>query len=108
MRFKEFADPKDYIPTVADAEHFVKQLQSIWPDRSENQLAPAILRNRKKAAGHAKETARRYKRMLKSSHSPSRKAGDCYADEGHPVFRLRYCERSLTLVPTRHRADHLD
>ena len=48
MRFKEFADPKDYIPTVADAEHFVKQLQRIWPDRSEDELAPAILRNGKK------------------------------------------------------------
>jgi hypothetical protein len=50
MRLKEFADLKDYTqPTVADAEHFVKQLQRIWPDRSEDELAPAILRNRKKA-----------------------------------------------------------
>jgi hypothetical protein len=49
MRLKEFANPKDYIPpTVADAEHFVKQLLRLWPDRSETELASAILRNRKK------------------------------------------------------------
>jgi hypothetical protein len=49
MRLKEFANPKDYIPpTVADAEHFVKQLLRIWSDRSEAELAPAVLRNRKK------------------------------------------------------------
>jgi hypothetical protein len=49
MRLKEFANPKNYAPpTVADAEHFVKQLQRIWPDRSEAELAPAILLNRKK------------------------------------------------------------
>jgi hypothetical protein len=49
MRLKEFANPKDYtLPTVADAEHFVKQLLRIWSDRSEAELAPAVLRNRKK------------------------------------------------------------
>jgi hypothetical protein len=49
MRLKEFANPKDYTsPTIADVEHIVKQLLRIWPDRSEAELAPAILRNRKK------------------------------------------------------------
>ena len=34
MRLIEIADPQEYIPTVAEAEDFLRQLLRIWSDRS--------------------------------------------------------------------------
>ena len=48
MRLNEFADPKEYTPTAADAEEFVQQLLFIWPDRSADELAPSTLSNRRR------------------------------------------------------------
>jgi hypothetical protein len=46
MRLSEFASPKYYAPTAADAEDFLQQLLLIWPDRPANELAPSVMRNR--------------------------------------------------------------
>jgi hypothetical protein len=45
MHLNEFADPKDYALTVADAEEFRDQLLLIWPDRAAVLLAPSTLHN---------------------------------------------------------------
>jgi hypothetical protein len=43
----EFANPKDYAPTVANAEDFLRQLLVIWPDWAADELAPSVLGSRK-------------------------------------------------------------
>jgi hypothetical protein len=43
MRFHEFADPKPYTLSAADATDLLKQLLRIWPDRSVNNLPPLVL-----------------------------------------------------------------
>jgi hypothetical protein len=47
MRLSEFASPKYYAPTVADAEGFLQQLVLTWPDQSASELAPSVLCSRK-------------------------------------------------------------
>jgi hypothetical protein len=47
MRLNEFADLKDYVPTAIDAEDFLNEILLIWPDRSADELAPSVLRNRR-------------------------------------------------------------
>jgi hypothetical protein len=47
MRLNEFADPKEYIPTVTDADDFLQQLSLIWSDRSADFLTPSLLAKRK-------------------------------------------------------------
>jgi hypothetical protein len=47
MRLNEFADPKEYTPTVADADDFLSQILLNWPDRSADDLAPSLLAKRK-------------------------------------------------------------
>jgi hypothetical protein len=47
MRLKGFANPKDYAPTVADADDFLNQILLIWPDRLADEFAPFVLGSRK-------------------------------------------------------------
>ena len=47
MRLNDFADPKDYTSTAADAEGFLKQLLRLWPGRSRDDLAPSMPHRRK-------------------------------------------------------------
>jgi hypothetical protein len=47
MRLNEFADPNEYTPTATDAEDFLQQLLSIWPDRSADGLTASVLVGRK-------------------------------------------------------------
>jgi hypothetical protein len=47
MRLNEFADPNEYTPNATDAEDFLQQLLSIWPDRSADLLAPSVLGSRR-------------------------------------------------------------
>jgi hypothetical protein len=43
MRLIEIADPQDYIPTVAEAEGFLKQLLRVWSDRSADGRGSTLL-----------------------------------------------------------------
>jgi hypothetical protein len=47
MRLNEFTDPKDYTPTAAEAETFLKRLLRLWPGRSPDDQTPSELRTRK-------------------------------------------------------------
>jgi hypothetical protein len=46
MRFHEFADPKDYAPTEADAEGFLNQVPCVCPDRLADEPASSTRNNR--------------------------------------------------------------
>ena len=59
MHLNEFADPKDYTPTAAEAETFLKRLLRLWPGRSTDDSAPSVPSQQKTAADRAKETLRR-------------------------------------------------
>jgi hypothetical protein len=47
MRLNEFANPKDYAPTVTDTEDSLNKLLPFWPDPSPDDLAPPALNNRR-------------------------------------------------------------
>jgi hypothetical protein len=51
MHLNEFANPKDYAPTVGDSKEFRNQLLLIWPDRPADELAPSAQGSRKLPPG---------------------------------------------------------
>jgi hypothetical protein len=59
MRLNEFANPKEYTPTVTGVEDFVQQLLLICPDRSADEACTIRTGQRKTAPDQADETLRR-------------------------------------------------